>query len=95
MAGRCDDDSKNTRDLTASPAAYLLWYVPIAAIIAGSFWTPGRDWLWASAFAVMGIGCVVNASRCQRLHCYFTGPLPHTPIPANLTSEQNAEKVSL
>ncbi len=23
----------------------------------------------------MGIGCVVNASRCQRLHCYFTGPL--------------------
>jgi hypothetical protein len=23
----------------------------------------------------MGIGCVVNAGRCQRLHCYLTGPL--------------------
>jgi hypothetical protein len=75
MAGCCDVDPKNARDLTASPTAWLLWYAPIAVIIAGSFWTGGRNWLWAGGFAVMGIGCVVNASRCQRLHCYFTGPL--------------------
>jgi hypothetical protein len=75
MAGCCDVDTKNARDLTASPAAWLLWYAPIAVIIAGYFWTGGRNWLWASGFAVMGIGCVVNASRRQRLHCYFTGPL--------------------
>lgn len=75
MADCCDVDPKNARDLTASPAAWLFWYGPIAVIIAGSFWTAGRNWLWAGAFAVMGIGCLVNASRCQRLHCYFTGPL--------------------
>ena len=23
----------------------------------------------------MGIGCLVNARRCGRLHCYFTGPV--------------------
>jgi hypothetical protein len=22
----------------------------------------------------MGIGCLVNATRCGRLNCYFTGP---------------------
>ncbi len=75
MAEWCDFDSKNARDLTASRAAWLFWYGPIAVIFAGSFWAPGRNWLWAGAFAVMGIGCLVNASRCRRLHCYFTGPL--------------------
>ena len=29
---------------------------------------------WAAAFAVMGTACVVNALRCQRVHCWFTGP---------------------
>lgn len=23
----------------------------------------------------MGLGCLRNALRCRRLHCYFTGPL--------------------
>ena len=26
-------------------------------------------------FLIMGLRCVVNASRCGRVHCYFTGPL--------------------
>lgn len=26
------------------------------------------------AFATMGVGCVVNAVRCGRVHCYITGP---------------------
>jgi hypothetical protein len=34
-----------------------------------------RTWLWIPAFLVMGIGCVANAARCGRVHCYFTGPL--------------------
>jgi hypothetical protein len=75
MTECCGVDSRNARDLTASRAAWLLWYVPIAVIIAGSFWAAGRNWLWAGAFGVMGTGCVINARRCHRLHCYFTGPL--------------------
>ena len=29
---------------------------------------------WAAGFAVMGIACLVNARRCGRVHCWFTGP---------------------
>src|SRR3989442_15948432 len=32
------------------------------------------DSIWTLAFTVMGIACVVNAVRCGRVHCYFTGP---------------------
>src|SRR6266436_8298062 len=24
---------------------------------------------------IMGVGCLVNVSRCGRLHCYITGPV--------------------
>ncbi|HEV2113380.1 MAG TPA: hypothetical protein VGR50_04470, partial [Terriglobales bacterium] len=58
-----------------SSAAWLFWCIPIAVILGADFWSSGRDWLWAGAFAVMGIGCLVNAGRCHRLHCYFTAPL--------------------
>jgi len=30
--------------------------------------------MWVAALAVAGVGCVANASRCGRVHCYFTGP---------------------
>ena len=75
MADCCNLDSKNPLDLTASRAAWFFWYWPVAVILAGSFWAAGRNWLWAGAFCVMGIGCLINARRCHRLHCYFTGPL--------------------
>ena len=29
---------------------------------------------WPVAFTWMGIACVFNATRCGRMHCYFTGP---------------------
>ena len=32
-------------------------------------------WLWVPAFVVMGVGCLANAARCGRTHCYVTGPL--------------------
>jgi len=31
--------------------------------------------VWVPALVVMGLGCLVNAARCGRLHCYVTGPL--------------------
>jgi len=30
---------------------------------------------WAGAFAWMGTGCVLNARRCARLHCFISGPV--------------------
>ncbi|MGH8089890.1 MAG: hypothetical protein ACREO6_00365 [Rudaea sp.] len=28
-----------------------------------------------TAFIWMGVGCLLNARRCHRLHCYFSGPI--------------------
>jgi peptidoglycan/LPS O-acetylase OafA/YrhL len=30
---------------------------------------------WTFAFTVGGLGCVINARRCGRVHCLYTGPL--------------------
>ena len=65
----------SARDLTGRKTAWFLWYVPILLVIVGSSWDRGRLWLWVPAFAVMGAGCLANAVRCGRTHCYVTGPL--------------------
>ena len=62
-------------DLTGQKAAWLLWYLPIALLVVGLNWNRGRVWVWIPAFVVMGVGCLINAARCGRLHCYLTGPL--------------------
>ncbi len=62
-------------DLMGFKTAWFLWYVPIAVLVVGSSWTRGRVWMWVPALLVMGLGCLANASRCGRLHCYFTGPV--------------------
>jgi drug/metabolite transporter (DMT)-like permease len=30
--------------------------------------------LWTTSLALMGAACLINASRCGRIHCRFTGP---------------------
>jgi hypothetical protein len=46
------------------------------AFVIGAFVAPpGRLLLWAPAFLVAGISCLVNARRCGRFHCFMTGPL--------------------
>jgi len=55
----------------------LVYAVPTLAIVATSgegVVEAVRTLVWTLAFAVMGIACVVNAVRCGRVHCYFTGP---------------------
>ncbi len=44
-------------------------------LVVGVFWSEARVWLWTPALLVAGTACLVNAARCGRLHCYFTGPL--------------------
>jgi hypothetical protein len=33
-----------------------------------------RGAIWAVSMGVMAAACLVNALRCGRMHCYFTGP---------------------
>jgi hypothetical protein len=73
------DSSKSSEccganDLVGQKTGILLWCLPTVALVVGLNWTELRPWLWIPALLVMGIGCLVNASRCGRLHCYLTGP---------------------
>jgi len=69
------DKSCANADLVSSRLAWLLWYLPLAVFIVGAFWARGRLWIWTLALLVAGVSCVVNAKRCSRFHCHFTGPL--------------------
>ena len=75
MANLCADNSGGKHDLVSSKMAWLLWYLPLGVFIAGTFWQKGRVWVWTPALLVAGISCVINAKRCGRFHCHFTGPL--------------------
>lgn len=66
------------RDLVQNPGTLiLLWGVPpvamlLSACCADSGWIVTLT--WTLSLAVMGGACLINASGCGRLHCYFTGP---------------------
>ena len=30
--------------------------------------------VWPTVLTSMGVACLLNARRCGRIHCYFTGP---------------------
>ena len=54
--------------------AYCL---PIAAILASGSMNIASGWrtaVWSSACLAMGGACLLNANRCGRVHCWFTGP---------------------
>jgi len=63
------------------PLSFLyLWSIPIVVLcslnIVQHYW-PATIVLWMmiGSYAWMGVGCVINAARCGRLHCYLTGPV--------------------
>ena len=64
------------RDLLCNgTSGFLFWCLPWFAFALG--WAVSPIWrtlLWTASLGVMGILCLLNASRCGRVHCYFTGP---------------------
>jgi hypothetical protein len=63
-------------DLTGSRWSLLLWRVPWLLVLIGYFSNAvARTALWSVGFTVGGIACLINARRCGRLHCFYTGPL--------------------
>lgn len=53
----------------------LAWGLPHVALVLGLLAsTPLRAAIWSIALAWMGIACIVNARRCGRTHCRYTGP---------------------
>jgi hypothetical protein len=71
-----NDIVHSSRDWLRSPRTSLLaWWIPQAAILAGLFAPVAvRTAIWIIALSWMGTACVLNAKRCGRTHCRFTGP---------------------
>ena len=67
---------QSSHDWLRSPRTNLLaWWIPQAAMLAGLFIpVPVRTVIWIIALIWMGTACILNARRCGRTHCRYTGP---------------------
>lgn len=67
---------RTAKDWAGNIRTYALaWGAPLLAIIAGSLVdVPARTAIWTGALVWMGSACLMNAGRCGRMHCRFTGP---------------------
>ena len=71
-----DPEIKTTKDWAGNVRSYALaWGLPSLAIVAGSLVDASlRTAIWSVALIWMGAACLMNAQRCGRTHCRFTGP---------------------
>jgi hypothetical protein len=67
---------QSSHDWLRSPHTSLLaWWIPQAAIFVGLFAPVNvRTAIWIIALSWMGTACILNAKRCGRTHCHYTGP---------------------
>jgi hypothetical protein len=65
-------------DWVRRPAmGFLWWCLPLAIGFAANFFALAARavaLIWMVSFFWMGTGCILNARRCHRLHCYISGP---------------------
>jgi hypothetical protein len=71
-----DDAVRTSRDwLGEWRTSLVAWWIPQAAVLIGLLVpVPVRAVLWTVALAWMGTACLLNARRCGRTHCRYTGP---------------------
>lgn len=65
------------RDWVAGRFSFALaWGVPLCALAATTFIPEPiiQTAIGATSLGWMGVACLLNARRCSRTHCYFTGP---------------------
>jgi hypothetical protein len=67
--GTCQAD-----DWVGTWRGWAIWGSALVLLLAGGQFAAARDWLWFAGLLIAGAGCVVNAARCGRRHCYLTGP---------------------
>jgi hypothetical protein len=71
-----DRISRSTADWVSNTrTSPLAWWVPTIAVLAALFVPAGvRAVVWTAALIWMGTACLLNARRCGRTHCRYTGP---------------------
>ncbi len=73
MASPCINVSRDW--LGTARTGIFAWGLPHAALVLGLFVDVSvRATIWLVALAWMGAACLLNARRCGRTHCRFTGP---------------------
>jgi hypothetical protein len=70
------DTIQRSRDWLRTPRTNLLgWWIPQTAVLAGLLVpVPARVAISTIALIWMGTACILNARRCGRTHCRYTGP---------------------
>jgi hypothetical protein len=71
-------DNHTRNDWVTRPGAGFFWWcLPLGVGFAANLLAlPARGiaLIWVVLFLWMGTGCILNARRCHRLHCYISGP---------------------
>jgi hypothetical protein len=67
---------QTSRDWLGKTRTTLLgWWIPLISIPAGlAAPVSVRAIIWTIALVWMGTACILNARRCNRTHCRYTGP---------------------
>jgi hypothetical protein len=61
--------------LASARTSTIAWWLPKGAMVATLIApVPVRAAVWAAALGWMGAACILNARRCGRTHCRYTGP---------------------
>jgi len=72
-------DNHTLNDWVTRPGAGFFWWcLPLGiGFAANLFGLPARGvaLIWVVLFVWMGTGCILNARRCHRPHCYISGPV--------------------
>ncbi len=76
MSEQPTDETGN--DWVRRPAmGFVWWCLPLGVGVAANFVALSARSIaivWVVMFVWMGTGCILNARRCHRLHCYISGP---------------------
>lgn len=74
-------NERENHDLVSAPLPFMLaWGIPILILTSMNFahgFIPFKliVLIMAGTFLWMGLGCILNARRCHRRHCYYSGPI--------------------
>jgi len=74
------NESEN-QDLVSAPLPFMLaWGLPLLLLTSMNFAHGVLPYaaivlIMVGAFVWMGLSCLLNARRCRRRHCYYSGPI--------------------
>ena len=70
--------TETANDWVRRPGMGFVWCcLPLGVGIAADYFVSSARAIalvWVVSFVWMGTGCIFNARRCRRLHCYISGP---------------------